>query len=805
MYGNDLSSRSRTLNGGRWRLTRLCSTCSASASLPVTITSRSAIRSRSPRVVGPVLVAAALEVAAHARPQRLRLADVEDLARAVAKQVDAGLGREPASAGPRARCAIRPSVDAQLLPNRSLMTRVLGSDPCGGDSSSRRSPRSSSPPPRTPAARPSCVGAAEDIVKQPDLLSAKAQMDLARLAGMRAIRSTAIWAPGQTAPDPTDLTALQNAADAAQLDGITLYVSIYQFGSKTTPLTDQDQSDFAAFAASLATALPTVRRFIVGNEPNINRFWLPQFGLDGEDVAARRLRAAARPHVRRAEGGLAADHACSAAPSRRAAATTRTRPQTHSPTAFIRDMGAAYRASGRTRRSWTPSPSTRTWTTRASRRCSSTRTRRRSRSTTTASSSRCSARPSTAPRSAGSTLPVLYDEFGVESRSRRPRRRSTRAASRRRRSRATRCTQAALYRAGDRSSRSASRTCEGIFLFHTRRRAGARPLAVGPLLRGRDAEGEPRPGPGRDRRGAARRDRTLPRAAPPRPCDAGSRSRRRGVQARPRRCSRSASAATSTARTARGSSACRRTRPSSPRAGRGARRRRGPGDSCRGGAAPGPLPLHAAARRERQPGPRAHRRVARVHRALTVQVCSPSAESPTVYDVAASPSGLLLPRRARVRPPGRRGGCAAHARRRGRGRGQAARPRRRQGEDGPRAARRVQRDPDHDDLGARPDRADRERAQPAAERGRRGRPRRDHDHPLGLPVGRRDDPAHAAGARRLRRLLRLARPSAAERAALHRRQRAEREPLLVAAVRPEGRGSRGPRLRAAAGRRATTR
>src|SRR6266516_4653813 len=44
MYGNDLSSRRRTLNGGRWRLTRFCSRWSASTSVPVTITSTSAIR-----------------------------------------------------------------------------------------------------------------------------------------------------------------------------------------------------------------------------------------------------------------------------------------------------------------------------------------------------------------------------------------------------------------------------------------------------------------------------------------------------------------------------------------------------------------------------------------------------------------------------------------------------------------------------------------------------------------------------------------------------------------------------------------
>ena len=45
MYGNDLSSRRRTLNGGRWRLTRFCSRCSASTSVFVTITSTSATRS----------------------------------------------------------------------------------------------------------------------------------------------------------------------------------------------------------------------------------------------------------------------------------------------------------------------------------------------------------------------------------------------------------------------------------------------------------------------------------------------------------------------------------------------------------------------------------------------------------------------------------------------------------------------------------------------------------------------------------------------------------------------------------------
>ena len=31
---------------------------------------------------------------------------------------------------------------------------------------------------------------------------------------------------------------------------------------------------------------PEIRDVIVGNEPNLNRFWLPQFDADGGDVAA---------------------------------------------------------------------------------------------------------------------------------------------------------------------------------------------------------------------------------------------------------------------------------------------------------------------------------------------------------------------------------------------------------------------------------------------------------------------------------------------------------------------------------------
>jgi hypothetical protein len=172
-------------------------------------------------------------------------------------------------------------------------------------------------------------------------------MDLARLAGLTAIRSTAIWAPGQTKPDATQLTALKNAAAAAKLDGIALLVSVYQFGSKTTPLTDQDQSDFAAFAASLAKALPAVRSFVIGNEPNINRYWLPQFNLDGTDAAAPAYESLLAKTYDAIKAVDPAVKVLGGAVSPRGGDNPNAARLTHSPTVFLADLGVAYRASAR--------------------------------------------------------------------------------------------------------------------------------------------------------------------------------------------------------------------------------------------------------------------------------------------------------------------------------------------------------------------------------------------------------------------------------------------------------------------------
>ena len=103
------------------------------------------------------------------------------------------------------------------------------------------------------------IGATEDAVRSTTLVDAKAQMDLLALAGFRAVRITQIWTPGERAVSPDDVTTLENVAAAAKLSDVTVLTSVINFGSATTPLTDADQADFAAYAASVVEQVPELR------------------------------------------------------------------------------------------------------------------------------------------------------------------------------------------------------------------------------------------------------------------------------------------------------------------------------------------------------------------------------------------------------------------------------------------------------------------------------------------------------------------------------------------------------------------
>ena len=173
-------------------------------------------------------------------------------------------------------------------------------------------------------------------------------MDLAKLAGFNTVRMTAQWSNGMTILPPGQVSRLQRAAMLASMRGITPIVSIYNVNGATAPNDPSARAQFVEFAKSTVRELPWVSIFIVRNEPNSPVYWQPQFDAAGRDAAAvsyEQLLAATYDGIKQTRpsatlvGGALDSHGNDEPGAH---------PASHSPAAFIRDLGTAYRASGRT-------------------------------------------------------------------------------------------------------------------------------------------------------------------------------------------------------------------------------------------------------------------------------------------------------------------------------------------------------------------------------------------------------------------------------------------------------------------------
>jgi len=193
------------------------------------------------------------------------------------------------------------------------------------------------------------VATGDDAMKQANPKTAADLMKVSHDAGFDAVLVSSMWRPGATAPSAQDRHALRNVVKAADDLHMRVFVFVWHGLSGSTPRTEQARRQFAAYAAALAKAFPQVRDIVVGNEPNLNTFWMPQFGAGGKDVAASgyldllagtydALKAVS-PHIQVIGGALAP----------RGSDRPGTKRDTHSPTRFIEDLGAAYKASGRTK------------------------------------------------------------------------------------------------------------------------------------------------------------------------------------------------------------------------------------------------------------------------------------------------------------------------------------------------------------------------------------------------------------------------------------------------------------------------
>ena len=345
-------------------------------------------------------------------------------------------------------------------------------------------------------------------------------MTLLRLAGFSSVRVTSQWQGTEATPSETELTVLRNVAGAAQLSAVRVYLSIYPTGSRVTPLTPEARELFAAYVTSLKQQLPSIKDVIIGNEPNINRFWLPQFSPNGTDVGRSVLHRAPRAFLRRRQAGRSRD----ARLGRRARAAGH-RPSRHGPRHALAGrvpQGHGHRLPGE--RADLPIMDGLAFHPYADTSGQSPDTPHPNSTTIgLADYDRLMRTLATAfdnSPQAGSLLPVLYDEFGVESKipaGKANALHGLRAGDdeARRRDHAGR-----VLREGA-PARVLPAERDGDLRVPHAGRARPRELAVRHLLRGRDAEVEHLRRPRRARSRARRLDRALPGAGARRGADEG--------------------------------------------------------------------------------------------------------------------------------------------------------------------------------------------------------------------------------------------------------------------------------------------
>jgi hypothetical protein len=192
------------------------------------------------------------------------------------------------------------------------------------------------------------IGAVVPELLDPSLqTSTVTLMERANLAD--AARVTITWERSQTKIDDGLLSDLRNGIAAAQAVGSDVYLDAYPADSSQTPRTPTEATRFASWLAGVVRGIPGLRHVIVGNEPNLNLFWSPQFGPAGQDAAAvgyERLLARTYNAVKRVAPRVEIVGGALAHSGTNRRGTGR---DTHSPARFILDVGEAYRASGRTK------------------------------------------------------------------------------------------------------------------------------------------------------------------------------------------------------------------------------------------------------------------------------------------------------------------------------------------------------------------------------------------------------------------------------------------------------------------------
>jgi hypothetical protein len=156
---------------------------------------------------------------------------------------------------------------------------------------------------------------------------------------------------GFDAADPTTIqqrALLDLYVPFASLRGVRVVFSVAPTKAKGITESPNAVADYARYVELLARTYPTVKDFIIGNEPNQPRFWQPQFGSAGQNVSSSSyfsLLAAAYDALKAVDPairviGLGLSPRGGDKPNAANNVST-------SPVRFLAGLGKAFRASGR--------------------------------------------------------------------------------------------------------------------------------------------------------------------------------------------------------------------------------------------------------------------------------------------------------------------------------------------------------------------------------------------------------------------------------------------------------------------------
>lgn len=163
--------------------------------------------------------------------------------------------------------------------------------------------------------------------------------------GLGAFRVSVQWSPGQTALDPATAAVLDRTV--AEATGLRIVVTVYGKAANA-PTDDAGREAYCGYVRDVLVRYPQIRDVVIWNEANLGFYWQPQYDAAGTSVAPaayERLLAQCWDvlHALRSDVNVIMTTSPSGNDNPQAASNV-----SHSPGAFIRAMGTAYRKSGRT-------------------------------------------------------------------------------------------------------------------------------------------------------------------------------------------------------------------------------------------------------------------------------------------------------------------------------------------------------------------------------------------------------------------------------------------------------------------------